>query len=168
MRYQGTAYRAHDAQWAWATTPGEGARRCGGRFNARGTNALYLSLSPLTALLESGPLGHLRLTVVLAICQVNVERIFDALNPEACEAERVTRHELDCPTWKEDMLERGLSDSQALANRLIAAGYAGMRVHSYVCDLTPDHVNLVLWDWGDEDSGQLVLLDDRLNLPKLD
>lgn len=167
MRYQGIAYRAHDDQWAWAATPGEGARRCGGRFNARGTNALYLSLSPLTALLESGPLGHLRPTVVLAIYQVNVERIFDALDPEACEAERVTKLELDCPTWKEDMLERGLSDSQALANRLIATGYAGMRVRSYIENATPDHVNLVLWDWGDEDSGQLALLDDKLYLPKL-
>ena len=168
MRYQGIAYRAHDDQWAWAATPGEGARRCGGRFNARGTNALYLSLSPSTALLESGPLGHLRPTVVLAIYQVNVERIFDALDPEACEAERVTELELDCPTWKEDMLERGLSDSQALANRLIDAGFAGMRVRSYVPNATSDHVNLVLWDWGDEDSGQLVLLDDQLHLPKLD
>ena len=168
MRYQGIAYRAHDDQWAWAATPGEGARFCGGRFNARGTNALYLSLSPLTALLESGPLGHLRPTVVLAIYQVNVERIFDALDPEAREAERVTELELDCPTWKEDMLERGLSDSQALANRLIDAGFAGMRVRSYIRNATPDHINLVLWDWGGEDSGQLVSLDDRLHLPKFD
>lgn len=168
MRYQGIAYRAHDAQWAWAATLGEGARHCGGRFNARGIKALYLSLSPLTALLESGPLGHLKPTVVLAIYQINVERIFDALDPEACEAERATELELDCPTWKEDMLERGLSDSQALANRLIAAGYAGMRVRSYIENATPDHVNLVLWDWGDKNSGQLVLLDDELHLPKLD
>ena len=168
MRYQGTAYRAHDDQWAWAAMPGEGARRCGGRFNARGVKALYLSLSPLTALLESGPLGHLRPTVVLAIYQINVERIFDALDPEAREAEWVTELELDCPTWKEDMPKRGLSDSQALANRLIATGYAGMRVRSYIENATPDHVNLVLWEWGDEDSGQLVLLDDQLHLPKLD
>ncbi len=66
------------------------------------------------------------------------------------------------------MREKKLSDSQALANRLVAAGYAGMRVRSYVSNLTLDHVNLVLWDWGDEDSGQLVLLDDRLHLPKFD
>ena len=148
--------------------PGEGACRYGGRFNARGIKALYLSLSPLTALLESGPLGHLRPTVVLAIYQVNVERIFDALDPEACKAERVAEPELNCPTWEEDMDKKGVSGSQALANRLITAGFAGMRVRSYVRNVTPDHVNLVLWDWGDEDSGQLVLLDDGLHLPKLD
>ena len=80
----------------------------------------------------------------------------------------MTEPELSCPTWEKDMNEKGLSDSQDLANRLIAAGYAGMRVRSYVRNVTPNHVNLVLWDWGDEDSGRLVLLDDRLYLPELD
>ena len=168
MRYRGIAYRAHDAQWAWASTPGEGARRNGGRFNARGVKALYLSLSPVTALLESGPLGYLQPTVALEVYQVNVEHIFDALDPEACKAERVTEPELDCPTWKADMHEKGFSDSQALANRLIDIGFTGMRVRSYARNATPDHANLVLWDWGDEDSGQIVLLDDQLHLPGLD
>lgn len=148
--------------------PGEGARRYGGRFNARGIKALYLSLSPLTALLENDPLGRLQPMVVLAVYQVDVEHLFDALDPEMCKAEGVTESELSCPTWRREMREKKLSDSQALANRLIAAGYAGMRVRSYVRNVTPDHVNLVLWDWGDEDSGQLVLLDDQLHLPKLD
>ena len=85
-----------------------------------------------------------------------------------CQAEGVTESELSCPFWEEDMREKKISDSQALANRLIAAGYAGMRVRSYVKGAPSDHVNLVLWDWGDEDSGQLVLLDDRLHLPTLD
>ena len=168
MQYQGIAYRAHDARWAWNATLGEGTRRYGGRFNARGIKALYLSLSPLTALFENDPLGRLQPTVVLAVYQVDVENIFDALNSEMCKAEGVTESELSCLTWEKDMDEKKLSDSQALANRLIDAGYAGMRVRSYVRNLAPDHVNLVLWDWGDEDSGQLVLLDDRLHLPKLD
>ncbi len=167
MRYQGIAYRAHDARWAWNATPGEGARRYGGRFNARGVKALYLSLSPLTALLENGPLGRLQPTVVLAVYQVDVEHLFDALDPGKCEAEDVTESELNCPSWEEEMRKKRLSDSQSLANRLIAAGYAGMRVRSYVPNVTSDHVNLVLWDWGDQDSGQLVLLDDQLHLPKL-
>ena len=168
MRYQGIAYRAHDARWAGDFMPGEGARRHGGRFNARGVKALYLSLSPLTALLESCLIVHMQPTVVLAAYQVNVERIFDALDPKMCEAEGVTEFELSCPTWEGDMDEKGISDSQALANRLIDAGFAGMRVYSYARNATPDHVNLVLWDWGDQDSGQLVLLDDQLHLPRLD
>lgn len=167
MRYQGIAYRAHDARWAWNAAPGEGARRRGGRFNARGVKALYLSLSPLTALLENDPLGRIQPTVVLAVYQVDVEHLFDALDPGMCEVEGVTESELICPAWEKEMREKRLSDSQALANRLIAAGCAGMRVRSYVRNATPDHVNLVLWDWGDEDSGRLVLLDDRLHLPKL-
>ena len=168
MRYQGIAYRAHDARWAWDTTLGEGARRHGGRFNARGVKALYLSISPLTALLESDPLGYLQPTVVLAVYQVNVEHIFDALDPEACKAEGVTGSELSCQTWREDLFGKGISDSQTLANRLIDAGFAGMRVRSYARNVTLDHVNLVLWDWGDEDSGQVVLLNDQLHLPRLD
>ena len=167
MRYQGIAYRAHDARWAWNATLGEGARRYGGRFNARGVKALYLSLSPLTALLENDPLGRLQPTVVLAVYQVDVEHLFDALDPGMCEAEGVTKSDLSCPSWEEDMREKKISDSQSLANRLIAAGYAGMRVRSYVRNITPDHVNLVLWDWGDEGSGRLVLLDDQLHLPEL-
>lgn len=168
MRYQGIAYRAHDARWAWNATPGEGARRHGGRFNARGIKALYLSLSPLTALLENDLLGRLQPTVVLAVYQVDVDPLFDALDPGMCKAEGVTESELSCPSWEADMREKKISDSQALANRLIAAGFTGMRVRSYVRNVPPDHVNLVLWDWGDEGSGRLVLLDDRLHLPKLD
>ena len=167
MRYQGIAYRAHDSRWAWNATPGEGARRYGGRFNARGVKALYLSLSPLTALLENDPLGRLQPTVVLAVYQVAIEHIFDALDPEMRKAAGVAESELACPSWEEEMREKRISSSQSLANRLIAAGYAGMCTRSYVSSLTPDHVNLVLWDWGDEDSGQLVLLDDELHLPKL-
>lgn len=168
MRYQGIAYRAHDARWAWNDTPGEGARRRGGRFNARGVKALYLSLSPLTALLENDPLGRLQSTVVLAVYQIDIDPLFDALDPGMYEAEGVIESELSCPAWEKEMREKKLSDSQALANRLIAAGYAGMRVRSYVRNATPDHVNLVLWDWGGEGSGRLVLLDDRLHLPELD
>lgn len=148
--------------------PGEGARRFGGRFNARGVKALYLSLSPLTALFENDPLGRLQPTVVLAVYQVDIEHIFDAMDPEMRKTEGVTESELSCLSWEKEMRKNKLSTSQALANRLIAAGFAGMRVRSYVRHLNPDHINLVLWDWGDEDSGQLVLLDDKLHLPKLD
>ena len=44
-RYRGLAYRAHDPRWAFAPTSGAGAAIHGGRFNPKGTAALYLALT---------------------------------------------------------------------------------------------------------------------------
>lgn len=51
--------------------------------------------------------------------------------------------------------------SQALADRLIAAGYVGMRVWSFAAGSGPDDLNLVMWLWGSEPPARLVLVDDE-------
>ncbi|MDE0334845.1 MAG: hypothetical protein OXI64_07795 [Defluviicoccus sp.] len=43
------------------------------------------------------------------------------------------------------MLAGRVPESQALADRLIAAGHAGMRVWSFAAGAGPDDLNLVLW-----------------------
>ena len=43
------------------------------------------------------------------------------------------------------MLAGELPASQALADRLIAAGYAGMRVRSFPAGTSVDDFNLVMW-----------------------
>ena len=52
MRFAGAAYRAHNPRWSWTPLSGEGARIHGGRFNAKGTPALYLALDLNTAIIE--------------------------------------------------------------------------------------------------------------------
>ena len=166
MHYKGIAYRAQDSLWSGDLPPGEGARLHGGRFNALGTPALYLSLSPLTALLEISSIGQLPSTLVLTVYHLNLGPIFDASDVEQCNAEQLTDRELCCPTWGQDTDEKRKSDSQALADRLITAGFVGMRVRSYARNATSDQINLVLWNWGDRKSGQLILLDDLLRFPQ--
>ena len=53
MRFRGTCYRAHDPQWSFTPLSGAGAAIHGGRFNPRGTEALYLSLTVMTAVKEA-------------------------------------------------------------------------------------------------------------------
>ncbi len=57
MRFEGTAIRLHDPKRASQPLSGQGAAIAGGRFNPRGTPALYLGLNLETALKEVGFIG---------------------------------------------------------------------------------------------------------------
>ena len=59
------------------------------------------------------------------------------------------------------MLAGGIPASQALADRLIAAGYAGMRVRSFAAGAGVDDLNLVMWKWEAEGPSRVVLIDDE-------
>ncbi|MDE0056639.1 MAG: RES domain-containing protein [Defluviicoccus sp.] len=161
MRLRATAYRAHNPQWAWTPLSGEGARRHGGRFNRRGVPALYTSLSPLTAIREAQPLGRPMQPLILCAYAVDAEPVFDALDAESRREIGVAASELACPTWEADMLAGRVAASQALADRLIAAGFAGMRVRSFAAGTAPDDLNLVLWRWGDDRPARIALIDDE-------
>lgn len=140
---------------------GEGARRRGGRFNRLGIPAMYLSFSSATAVSEASP--HFRRMQPLVLCayDVDINPVFDALDPNERAAHGVTQLELDCPTWRYEMLNRRMPASQALADRLMASGFAGMRVGSYAAGATEQDVNLVLWRWGDELPCKIKLIDDE-------
>ena len=58
------------------------------------------------------------------------------------------------------MLAGSVPASQALADRLIAAGYAGMRVQSFAIGTRIGDLNLVFWTWGDDRPVRVVLIDD--------
>lgn len=73
----------------------------------------------------------------------------------------VSHHDLACPTWEADMLAGAIPASQALADRLIAAGYAGMRVRSFALGTGAGDINLVMWRWGPETPARVVLVDDE-------
>ena len=165
MRFQGTVYRAHNPQWSWTPLSGEGASRHGGRFNRRGIAALYTSLAPLTAIREAHPLGRPMQPLTLCAYEVDVEPVFDALDPALRREMDISEADLSCPTWEADMLAGGMPASQALGDRLIAAGYAAMRVRSFAAGAGPDDLNLVLWRWGVDRPVRVLLVDDEGRLP---
>ena len=161
MRFQGLVYRAHNPEWSWTPLSGEGARRHGGRFNRRGIPALYTSLSPLTAIREAQPLGRPMQPLTLCAYDVDAEPVFDTQDEARRRALGVNDFELSCPTWEAEMLSGELPASQALADRLIAEGYSGMRVRSFAAGTGPDDLNLVMWSWSARRPARVVLIDDE-------
>ena len=166
MRFRGIVYRAHDPRWSWPPVSGEGERLHGGRFNRVGVPALYASLSPVTAIREASPLGQPLQPILLCAYEVDAEPIFDALDPSQQRAHAATDDDMRCPGWERDMYSGIVPLSHALADRLIAAGFAGMRVPSFAPGAAASDVNLVLWRWGDRRPSRIVLIDDERRIPK--
>ncbi len=161
MRFRGLVYRAHNPQWSWSPLSGEGARRHGGRFNRRGIPALYLSLVPLTAIREAHPLGRPMQPLTLCAYEVDAEPVFDAHGVEHRRSLGVTELDLACPAWEAETLAGAISASQALADRVIAAGYVGMRVRSFAVGTGADDLNLVMWRWSSDRPARIALIDDE-------
>lgn len=59
------------------------------------------------------------------------------------------------------MLAGAIPASHALADRLIAAGYAAMRVRSFAVGAGTGDVNLVVWVWSAQRPHRVVLIDDE-------
>ena len=99
----------------------------------------------------------------LTLCayEVDAEPVFDALDGERRREMGVAGSDLSCPTWEAEMLAGRTPASQALADRLNAAGYAGLRVLSFAAGAGPDDINLVLWRWGAARPARAVLIDDE-------
>ena len=106
--------------------------------------------------------------LVLCAYEVDVDPIFDAFDPSARAAHSVKQADIDCPTWRHDMFSGRTPASQALADRLVAAGFSGMRVDSYAAGADERDLNLVLWRWGDRPPTRVALIDedDRLGLDR--
>lgn len=164
MHLKATVYRAHDLRWAWTPLSGEGARRRGGRFNRIGLPALYLSCSPTTAVREVSPIGRRMQPLALCSYELDADPVFDALDPGERNARSVSQADLDCPAWRDELFSGRKPASHALAERLVSAGYAGMRYRSYAMGATENDVNLVLWHWGSELPCRLSLIDDENRL----
>lgn len=160
MHYAGLLYRALNPVYAREPLSGEGARRYGGRFNPKGMPALYTSQSVMTAIREANQIGTLQPTTLVAY-EADVGPIFDATDPAALGAEGITADQLAADDWRLKMLAEGKAPTQALAERLKAAGYAGMQVRSFAKGTTEHDLNLVLWVWGAELPTRLRPVDDE-------
>ncbi|WP_209428091.1 RES domain-containing protein [Pararhodobacter sp. SW119] len=160
MRYAGLLYRALNPVYAREPLSGEGARRYGGRFNPKGMAALYTSQTVITAIREANQIGTLQPTTLVAY-EADLGPIFDATDATALGAEGVTPEQLAADDWRLKMLAEGKAPTQKLAERLKAAGYAGLQVRSFAKGATEQDLNLVLWDWGAELPARLRLVDDE-------
>jgi RES domain-containing protein len=148
----------------WATQPlsGAGAARFGGRFNEPGLETLYLSEDYITAIAEYEQDLGIRPGTLCAY-DVDLQRLVDLCDPQVQADYGVTPEILRCP-WKELWLvQKQRPPTWELAMLLISAGCIGIRVPS-VQHFTG--VNLVLWQWQNQNDCQVIPLDPRGDLPK--
>jgi RES domain-containing protein len=168
VRLTGLVYRAHNPRWAFAPDSGDGAAHYGGRFNPVGVAALYTSLRMETAWLEAQQ-GFVFKAQPMTLCgyQLDCDDIADLTDPDVLASLGVTPAELAC-AW-EDLQARGAAPpSWLVAERLRAAGYAGIRVRSFAAGATERDVNAVFWTWSIAPPHQVRVVDDFARLPRDD
>lgn len=126
---------------------GEGARRHGGRFNAKGTAALYTALSPEGAIAEANQAGRPFEPITLVAYEADLAPVLDTADLALMGHEDIDPAVLSADDWRLQMREDGVSYGQRLATRLFAAGWAGMIVPSFAKGVRAGSRNLVLWQW---------------------
>ena len=166
MRFQGVAYRAHNPAWAFAPLSGAGAAVHGGRFNPKGTAALYLGLTLMTAVREANQGFAFKIDpCVLCSYDVDCEDIVDLRTDAARAAQGVALNELGCG-WLALARAGREPPSWALARRLIANGAAGLLAPSFAPGAGEEDSNLVLWRWAPGRPHRVTVDDPSGRLPK--
>jgi RES domain-containing protein len=165
LRFTGRAYRAHDPRWSFDPVSGRGAAITGGRFNVKGQEALYLSLSPVTALVECTQ-GFANRMLPLTLCEYDIdcEDIADLTIADEREALEVTESDIAC-AWLSFQRKGKIAPSQAMAKALLAKGFNGALVPSFVPGIDAGAVNLVLWKWSDRLPCKVMVYDPEGRLP---
>ena len=161
------AYRAHDPRWSFQPISGRGAAITGGRFNMRGQEALYLALSPITALAECTQ-GFANRMLPLTLCEYDVDcaDIIDLTNVAERASAGVALEDMACG-WMTYQRAGKIAPSQAVARRLFKKGHAGAIVPSFVPRLAAGAANLVLWKWGEDLPYRVMVYDPDGRLGKL-
>ena len=163
MHFEGTPYRAMNPIYAREPLSGRGAELYGGRFNRKGTPALYTSLTVMTALREANQVGSLQPTTLVSY-DASIERVFDCRDKDALRTEEMDSVALADATWRDQMKATREARTQAFARRLAVAGYHGLLVRSFAIGATANDLNLVLWTWGNIGPSRLILIDDEHRL----
>jgi RES domain-containing protein len=161
--YRGLLYRALNPIYAREPLSGRGAQLYGGRFNAKGTPALYASLTVMTALREANQVGALQPTTLVSY-DAEIERVFDTRDAAALAAQDMDADALADAGWRDQMRARGEARTQAFARRLADAGYQGLLVRSFARGAGADDMNLVLFSWSEGPPARLTLIDDEKRL----
>lgn len=164
-RYQGPLYRALNPVYAREPLSGRGAELYGGRFNARGTPALYAALDPATALREASQVGSLQPTTLVSY-RADLGPVFDARDAAELERYGQSPQTLGGPGWRATMLEVGVAPTQEFARVLNQEGFAGLLTRSFAGGTSEANLNLVLWRWSGEGCS-LELVDDEDRLGRI-
>ncbi|MDB5614989.1 MAG: hypothetical protein JWQ22_2642 [Devosia sp.] len=165
MQYYGPLYRALNPIYARQPLSGRGAELYGGRFNPKGTPALYASLTVMTALREANQAGSFQPTTLVSY-DAGIERVFDCRDEAALQAEGMDAAALADSTWRDHMKASGEARTQAFARRLTANGFHAMLVRSFAPGAVEHDINLVLWIWSDAAPSHLTLIDDENRLSR--
>jgi RES domain-containing protein len=166
LRFRATCYRAHDPRWSFRPVSGAGAAIHGGRFNTKGSEALYLSLDVVTAVKEANQ-GFSAKIHPCTICsyEVDCEDVEDLRTPSKREALGVSAEDLGC-AWFAIASAGKEPPSWRIAERLRKQGRAGIIVPSFAPGATLEDQNLVLWRWGSEKPHKVRVFDPGGRLPK--
>ena len=162
-RYTGPLYRALSPVYAREPLSGRGAELYGGRFNAKGTPALYTSRDPATALREANQVGSLQPTILVSYT-ADLCPIFDTRNQDGLKQYGMTEAMLADPAWRMKMLDSLTMPTQDFAGSLIADGFAGLLIRSFAKGASASDFNIVLWNWNSEGCALSIVDDeDRLS-----
>ena len=126
-RYTGPLYRALNPVYAREPLSGRGAELYGGRFNAKGTPALYTSLDPATALREANQVGSLQPTILVSY-KADLGPIFDTRYQDGLDRYGATEAMLADPAWRMKMLDGQSVPTQDFARALMADRFAGILI----------------------------------------
>jgi RES domain-containing protein len=161
------AYRAHDPRWSFKPLSGDGAAAHGGRFNPKGTPALYLSVDPMTAIKEAAQ-GFARKFEPYALCtyEIDCENVIALRDDEERKAAKIDMDDLACP-WFAEAAAGCQPASWRLARKLIADGAAGLLAPSFVRGAIPEaDINLILWRWNGSLPHKVAVFDPSGRPPK--
>lgn len=164
-RYAGPLYRALNPVYARQPLSGRGAELHGGRFNAKGTPALYTALDPATALREANQVGSLQPTVLVSY-RADMGPVFDTRDREQMQRFGMSARSLADPGWRATMLEGRSAPTQDFARALAAEGFAGLLTRSFAKGTSETDLNLVLWRWTG-DLCSLCVIDDEDRLGRM-
>jgi RES domain-containing protein len=155
-------WRVLAPRWAHQPLSSEGAARHGGRWNAKGTPALYLSAELTTAVAEYEQDIGIRPGTFCAY-DLDVSGIVDLTSADVIATLGLNPAECREP-WKSILLmEQRQPPGWRIAETLIEQGASGALVPSVQL---AGGTNLVLWRWNDVAGRTVVPLDPETDLPR--